>query len=101
MITRRLAYLLIPLCLTPMIGWTATPLRGLLLYENSCHHCHLAEIHYRINSRVDSWAGLRRLIDIWQEEMGLGWTEEDVTDVALWLNHAFYRLSDAPTAPSR
>jgi hypothetical protein len=72
------------------------PARGYLLYQNFCYHCHISEIHHRVNSRSDSWEELMRLVQMWQAEMGLGWSEEDVQDVALWLDWRFYRLPDAP-----
>jgi hypothetical protein len=99
MITRAFACLPILAGLASLSVWGASPERGVLLYENFCHHCHMSEIHYRVNSRVDSWTELRRLVNMWQADMGLGWTDEDVRDVAAWLNRRFYRLPDSPVAP--
>jgi hypothetical protein len=97
MITRALAYLSILIALASVPAcWAANPQRGLLLYENFCHHCHISEIHYRVNSRVDSWGELVRVVDMWQADMKLGWSANDVQDVASWLDRAFYHLPDAP-----
>lgn len=71
--------------------------RGRLLYDNFCYHCHISEIHYRVGSEVGGWADLLREVAKWQAEMGLGWTGEDIADVASWLDRAFYGLADAPS----
>jgi len=95
MITRPLA------CLPLLVALTAPalaldPERGYLLYQNFCYHCHISEIHHRVNSRTHSWGDLMHMVRTWQEEVGLGWSEEDVRDVAAWLDWRFYRLPDAP-----
>jgi hypothetical protein len=70
--------------------------RGRLLYDNFCYHCHISEIHYRVGTEVATWADLLRAVAMWQAEMGLGWSAEDVADVASWLDRAYYGLADAP-----
>jgi hypothetical protein len=72
----------------------ASALRGRLLYENFCYHCHITEIHYRVNSRVDSLGKLVHMVALWQEEMQLGWRAEDVADVTSYLNWVYYRFPD-------
>lgn len=67
--------------------------RGRLLYESFCGHCHITEIHHRSTSGIRAPADLRHLVDVWQREMGLGWSEEEIEDVSGWLDWAFYRLS--------
>lgn len=69
-------------------------MRGRLLYENFCYHCHITEIHYRVNSRVDSLGMLVHMVALWQEEMQLGWRAEDVADVTSYLNWVYYRFPD-------
>lgn len=71
-------------------------MRGRLLYENFCHHCHMTEIHYRVNSKVDSWAELLHMVATWQEEMRLRWQAEEVADVASYLNWVYYRFPNDP-----
>ncbi|MEA3273934.1 MAG: hypothetical protein U9Q81_01255 [Pseudomonadota bacterium] len=88
-----LLLMLTAVALAPAHG--ANTLRGRLLYDNFCHHCHMPEIHYRVNSRVDSRAELRRMVAVWQEEMKLGWDDQDVRDVASYLDHVYYRLPDS------
>jgi hypothetical protein len=92
MITPRIAaVVLVTALLVPDIQ-AASPLRGRLLYENFCHHCHMTEIHFRVNSKVDSWGKLLHLVAIWQQEMELGWRAQEVMDVASYLNRVYYRL---------
>jgi hypothetical protein len=72
--------------------------RGWLLYDNFCYHCHISQIHYRVGSVISAWPELIRVVTMWQAEMGLDWTAEDIADVASWLDRAYYRLGDAPRA---
>ncbi len=94
--TSKLRYLITAAALTAAPTQAANPERGHLLYDNFCHHCHLSEIHYRVNSEIDSWEELTRMVAMWQGEMGLDWDGSDVQDVASWLDWVFYRLPDAP-----
>lgn len=98
MITRRLASLLVPLLLAIPPVEAGSVDRGRLLYDNFCYHCHISEIHYRAGSAIRAWTDLLRVVAMWQQEMGLGWTGEDVADVASWLNQVYYDLPDAPQA---
>ncbi len=72
----------------------ASPMRGQMLYENFCYHCHMTEIHYRVNSKVDSWGKLLHTVSMWQQEMGLGWRAEELADVASYLNRVYYGFPD-------
>jgi hypothetical protein len=92
MILRHAAVLLI---LAAGLTRADDPERGRLLYENYCYHCHLSEIHYRVGSRMDSLERLRHTVRIWQGEMGLGWSEDDVRDVSSFLNARYYGLPGA------
>ena len=89
MIPRHRAFLLL---LSSAGALAASPERGRLLYENYCYHCHLTEIHFRVNSKIDSWQRLQNTVGNWQREMGLGWRREDVTDVTRYLNDRYYQL---------
>jgi len=70
----------------------AQPDRGRLLYDIFCRHCHLTEIHMRLNSKVHSLPDLTRYVRLWSEELQLRWSEEDVADVASHLNRTYYEL---------
>jgi hypothetical protein len=92
MIPRRIAFLLL-LAAAPVSA--DNPERGRLLYENFCYHCHMTEIHFRVNSKIDTWERLRETVRIWQGEMGLGWRAEDILDVSGFLNSRYYQLPGA------
>jgi len=95
MIPRRAAYLLL-LAAMPVLA--ENPERGRLLYENYCYHCHMTEIHFRVNSRIETWERLQETVRIWQEEMRLGWRDEDILDVSRFLDARFYHLPGAVAA---
>ena len=92
MITPRLAHLVIFAALHIPAAEAANPIRGYLLYENFCHHCHITEIHYRVKSDVGSRDELLHMVDMWQAEMHLGWRKEEIADVASYLDWAYYRF---------
>ena len=71
--------------------------RGELLYSTHCITCHSTELHWRDRKVVKNWTGLTAEVDRWQKRSGLGWREEDVTEVARYLNTLYYRFS-APEA---
>ena len=94
MITPHLtAAALAALLLAPAAS-AVSPMRGQLLYENFCYHCHISEIHYRVDSDLHSWGGLLHKVAVWQEEMRLGWRAEEVADVASYLNWIYYGFAD-------
>ena len=92
MITSRLAAAALAFLLLAPNTRAANPLRGQLLYDSFCHHCHLSEIHYRVGSKVTSWGKLLKMVAIWQGEMQLGWQAEDIADVASYLDRRYYRF---------
>lgn len=85
------------------LGWSAHAvaqvnlkdgeLRGELLYVTHCNACHTYEIHWRKQKLVIDWASLVDQVRRWQAGMGLGWTDEEVADVARYLNAVHYGFS--------
>lgn len=75
-----------------MSAQAAQPDRGRLLYDIFCKHCHITEIHIRLNSKVGSLADLTRYVRLWSEELQLRWTDEEIADVASFLNRTYYQL---------
>lgn len=66
--------------------------RGRLLYETGCIACHTQQAHWR-DKRVA--ADLRSLVGEvrrWAGLTGLGWNEEEIQHVVLYLDQAFYRF---------
>jgi len=73
-------------------GKTA-PSRGELLYATHCSGCHTTQLHWRAQKRATNWPGLTAEVDRWQKSAGLGWREEEVTDVARYLNARYYHFA--------
>jgi len=68
------------------------PSRGELLYETNCVSCHTKEIHWRDRKLVTDWASLTAQTRRWQSNAGLRWSDEDVEEVARYLNATIYRF---------
>ncbi|WP_455201988.1 hypothetical protein [Kaarinaea lacus] len=66
--------------------------RGQLLYENHCGGCHQASVHSRISRKADSIAKIRHWVNRWQKELKLNWSENDIKDVANYLNDKYYQF---------
>ena len=68
--------------------------RGGLLYSTHCNTCHTAEIHWRKQKLATDWNSLKTQVRRWQTNIGLVWSEEEITDVAHYLNAAYYGFPD-------
>ncbi|MGA8513882.1 MAG: cytochrome C [Burkholderiaceae bacterium] len=66
--------------------------RGALLYETHCIVCHTSQIHWRANRLAKDWPSLKFQVNRWQKETALGWNEQDIVDVATYLNAVHYRF---------
>lgn len=75
--------------------------RGKLLYSTYCNACHSAQIHWRDKKLVTGWDSLKAQVRRWQESSRLGWNEDDIGDVARYLNDAYYHFSSAGQNGSR
>lgn len=73
--------------------------RGELLYTTHCIACHDAQVHWRDRKQVIDWPSLRAQVRLWQGTAQLAWTDDDIEQVAQYLNQAYYRF--APPAPLR
>jgi mono/diheme cytochrome c family protein len=67
--------------------------RGRALYENHCQGCHEALAHTRADREVKSIAGLRARVSSWSVHSGLNWTDDEIDDVARYLNRRFYQIT--------
>lgn len=67
--------------------------RGQLLYETHCVSCHGKEIHWRDKKLVRDWSSLVAQVQRWQRNGGLGWSSEEVEDVARYLDATIYRFA--------
>lgn len=66
------------------------PTRGELLYSTHCIACHNAEMHWRNKQLVADWPSLRSEVRRWQGVSGLGWGDDEVAEVARYLNALHY-----------
>ena len=64
--------------------------RGELLYSTHCIACHSAEVHWRDKKLATDWESLRQQVRRWQANAGLGWSDEEINDVARYLNQRHY-----------
>jgi mono/diheme cytochrome c family protein len=74
--------------------------RGELLYSTHCIACHSTQMHWRDKKVATNWTSLKEEVGRWQSRSGLGWSEEDVTAVANYLNAQFYRFPATGIASS-
>jgi mono/diheme cytochrome c family protein len=72
--------------------------RGQLLYGNHCIACHTTQMHWRDKKLVTDWPSLKVQVRRWQGTAQLNWSEEDIDDVARFLNDTYYRLQGARVA---
>ena len=70
--------------------------RGEALYKNHCMECHETLAHTRPGSRISSMGEIRSSVASWSIHSNLGWSREEVEDVADYLNMKFYHLTDKP-----
>jgi mono/diheme cytochrome c family protein len=73
----------------------APPSRGELLYATHCIACHTTRVHWRDRRMVTDYPGLVAQVARWQANTGLGWSSEEILDVARYLDATIYRLPDA------
>ena len=66
---------------------------GQLLYESNCLSCHLAKADWREKRLVNDWASMKTEIRRWQVNLGLRWSDEQVDQVAWYLNRRYYKLA--------
>lgn len=87
--------LLVCLCLGGMARaqGTVAPSRGELLYATHCSGCHTTQLHWRAKKLVTNWLRLKAEVDRWQKLTGLGWRDEEVTEVAGYLNTRYYHFA--------
>jgi mono/diheme cytochrome c family protein len=73
----------------------APPSRGELLYTTHCIACHTTRVHWRDRRMVTDYPSLVAQVARWQANTGLGWSSEEIRDVARYLDVTVYHLPDA------
>jgi len=67
---------------------------GQLLYSTHCNVCHTSQVHWRDQKKVTGWNSLVIQVRHWQDIAGLNWSEDEIMDVAHYLNDIFYAYKD-------
>ena len=67
--------------------------RGELLYSTHCIACHDTQLHWRERKLATDWTHLKAEVNRWQKTTGLQWRDDDVTEVARYLNTRYYHFS--------
>jgi mono/diheme cytochrome c family protein len=82
---------------------TADP-RGALLYSTYCVGCHTTQVHWREKKLATDWTSLKQQVRRWQSNAGLGLSEDDVADIARYLNDLHYHfalpIQSSPVKPT-
>ncbi|SDZ47771.1 Cytochrome c, mono-and diheme variants [Variovorax sp. YR634] len=71
--------------------------RGELLYNTNCVACHNEKMHWRGRKLVYDWDSLEEQVRRWQQASSLGWRDEDIMEVARYLNGRFYGFTPTST----
>lgn len=66
--------------------------RGRLLYENHCQFCHSRQVHGRTDRWPNTRVELRGVVDLWQKNDRLRWSDAEIDDVTAYLNATQYRF---------
>ena len=70
--------------------------RGELLYSTHCIACHTAQVHWREKKLATDWKSLKSQVRRWQNASDKKWGEQDISEVAHYLNtlHYHYPVTD-------
>jgi len=66
------------------------PSLGELLYSTHCISCHSTQIHWRDRKIATDWNRLQSEVRRWQGVVGLGWTNQEIAEVARYVNALYY-----------
>ena len=67
---------------------------GEQLYSTQCDSCHTTQVHWREKRIAKDWPSLVVQVRRWQSNAGLGWTDEEVSEVARYLNARYYHFPE-------
>lgn len=67
--------------------------RGELLYSTHCIACHSAQMHWRDKKLATDWISLQAEVRRWQKFAELKWSDDDISEVARYLNILHYNYS--------
>jgi mono/diheme cytochrome c family protein len=64
--------------------------RGWQLHDDTCTGCHGPSMYSRPYHERNPYFTVRKQVEIWQEFVGMGWTQEQIADVAYYVQKRFY-----------
>lgn len=67
--------------------------RGELLYSTHCIPCHSTQVHWRDKKLISDLNSLQAEVRRWQKISRLGWSDDDIEEVARYLNARYYHYS--------
>lgn len=65
---------------------------GKQLQQENCRSCHDDGMYTRENRKVTTPDGLMKQVRRCESTLGLQWFDEDINDVAAYLNESFYKF---------
>jgi mono/diheme cytochrome c family protein len=65
-------------------------LRGRLLHDDACTGCHGPSMYSRPYHERNPYFTVRKQVEIWQEFVELGWSKEQIDDVAHFVQKRYY-----------
>lgn len=74
--------------------------RGELLYNMNCIACHSTQVHWRGKRLAYDWNSLEAQVRRWQQAASLGWRDEDIVEVARFLNERYYGFTPTNSSGS-
>jgi len=73
-------------------GRAADTGRGKALYESRCDKCHDLSVHSRDPRSARTFDHIRAFVARWDRELGAAWTDEEINEVARYLNDKYYHF---------
>ena len=96
-ITQSLLACLVAGALAAASAQSAAPAsRGELLYATHCVTCHTTQVHWRQKKLATDWASLNAQVRRWAANAGVGWSDEEIADVAWYIDATLYRFRTPP-----
>ena len=66
--------------------------RGRSLYELRCGECHTESVHGRAHRVARDAGEVGAWVRRWNEHLGLGWGDDEIGDVAAYLDATYYKF---------
>jgi len=85
----RIAFALLALALV-VPAQAADAERGRMLYGLRCGECHSESVHGRAHRDARNFGEVLSYVVRWNSQLGIGWRQEDINDVARYVNDTYY-----------